>query len=289
MSKPSEQLVWFITGTSSGFGRALVHAAAKRGDRVVATARSLDKIQEFSSYGENVRTLQLDVTDGFERIKAKVDEAVGYFGCIDVLVNNAGTGEKSLIEEGGTEILRKQFDVNFFAVFDVTNAVLPHMRARRSGTIVHMASRSSWASEVPPVKGPYAASKAALRVLAETLNAEVTCFGIRSLIVEPGGFRTNSLSLPWTEDHLIDDYEQLRTAAKERFADVNKAFRGDPDKAMELLVDVVRGEGRATGKPWTLYLPMGDLADSAIKGKIKKMLDALEEWKEIICDLNVDE
>ncbi|CDO70994.1 hypothetical protein BN946_scf184830.g26 [Trametes cinnabarina] len=237
-----KQLVWFIT----------------------ATARSLEKLQSFSTYGDQVQLLQLDVTDGSECVKAKVKEAVHHFGCIDVLVNNAGTGEKSLIEEGGSGILRKQFDVSFFAVVDVTNAVLPHMR-------------------------PHAASKAALRVLAETLNVELTPFGIRSLIVEPGGFRTNSLGLPWTEESLISDYDQLRETAKARFSGVSDSFRGDPAKAMELLVDVVRGEGQAVGKPWTLYLPMGDLADSAIRAKMKKVLEALDEWKDLGCQMNEDQ
>ncbi|KAL7277194.1 NAD-P-binding protein [Trametes coccinea BRFM310] len=283
----SKQLVWFITGTSSGFGRELVHAAAKRGDYVIATARSLDRISDFP-YGDRVRTLRLDVTSGFGNIKAKVDEAVTYFGRIDVLVNNAGITVKSLLEEGGSDVFRKQFDVNFFGLIDTTSAVLPHMRAQRSGTVVHIGSRSSWASEVPG-SGPYVSSKAAVRVLGEALNTELTPFGIRSLIVEPGGFRTNTLALPWYDDNHIDDYNDLRETAKKLIAAVGDRFRGDAAKAMELLVDVVRGEGKAAGKPWTLYLPMGEVTDVAIRGKVKKMLEAVDEWKDTLCDMDIDE
>ncbi|CDO70995.1 hypothetical protein BN946_scf184830.g27 [Trametes cinnabarina] len=282
MNAAQKQLVWFVTGTSSGFGRELVHAAAKRGDRVIATARSVDRISEFP-YGDQVRTLQLDVTSGFANIKAKVDEAATYFGRIDVLVNNAGITVKSLLEEGGSDVFRKQFDVNFFGLIDTTNAVLPHMRARRSGTVVHIGSRTSWATEVPRYQG-WCNHPA----LGETLNEELTPFGIRSLIVEPGGFRTNTLALPWDDGNTIDDYDELRNTAKALVATVGSQFHGDAVKAMELLVDVVRGEGKAVGKLWTLYLPMGEVTDSAIRRKVKKVLDAADEWKDVISNMDLD-
>ncbi|KAI8972819.1 NAD-P-binding protein [Trametes punicea] len=286
MGDTSKQLVWFITGTSSGFGRELVHSAVKRGDLVIATSRSLDKIKDFQDI-DNIRTLQLDVTEGYASIKTKVDEATKYFGRIDVVVNNAGVGYKALLEEGGTTILREQFDVNFFGLVDVTNAVLPHLRAQRSGTVVHMGSRSSWATEIPG-SAPYVSSKAAVRALGEALNTELTPFGIRTLIVEPGGFRTNSLSMPWYEDNKITDYDQLRERAKALIGAAGDRFRGDPAKAMELLVDVVRGEGRAAGRPWPLYLPMGELAEMAIRAKTAKMLNVVDKWESEIRYLDVD-
>ncbi|KAJ8473653.1 hypothetical protein ONZ51_g7728 [Trametes cubensis] len=288
MSKSTKQLVWFITGTSSGFGRELVKSAVARGDLVIATARSLGKIQDFEHI-ETVRTLQLDVTEGLSSIKAKVDQAAGYFGRIDVLVNNAGQGFKTILEEGGSDVLREQFDVNFFGLIDVTNAVLPHMRSRRSGTIVHIGSRSNWSPEIPGI-GAYASSKAAVRVYAETLNAEISPFGIRSLIVEPGAFRTHSMDAQWSEGTRIAEYDEMRDAVKARLAAVEKAFRGDPAKAMELLTDVVRGEGKAAGRPWQLYLPIGGAAIDAISGKARKMIEVVDGWGDVVASgLNMDE
>ena len=135
-------------GTSSGFGRALVQAALARGDCVVATARTLSSIADLPET-EKLQRMQLDVTEGFASLKGKLNTAAGFWGRIDVLVNNAGSGWPTIVEEGGTELLRRQFEVNVFGLLDVTNAVLPHMRARRSGTVVHIGSRTSWQPEIP--------------------------------------------------------------------------------------------------------------------------------------------
>ncbi|KAI0716853.1 NAD-P-binding protein [Earliella scabrosa] len=280
------ELVWFITGTSSGFGRELVHAALKRGDCVIATARSLEKIQDFPKT-DKIRLMQLDVTEGFPTIQEKFDRATKFFGRVDVLVNNAGMGYKAILEEAGSNLLRKQFDVNFFGLVDVTNAALPHMRARRSGTVVLMDSRSSWAPEVQSA-GPYASSKAAVRVYGECLNAELTPFGIRTLILEPGMFRTAFLDGEMYEGNVIHDYDEMRAEAMKRIRWAREHMPGDPAKAMELLVDVVRGEGKAAGRAWPLYLPMGAVTDDAIRAKTKQMLDVLDEWKDVIRDLNLD-
>lgn len=153
------------SGASSGLGMRLVRSVLRRGDRVIATARSIEKLKEahknivFSSLDANaegrgdvqdrLRLLALEVTSGINILKGIVDEAVGFWGHIDVLVNNAGAGYLGLIEEGGSEMARMQFNTNVFGVLDVTNAVLPHMRAAKSGTIVNVGSRSVWRSEIP--------------------------------------------------------------------------------------------------------------------------------------------
>lgn len=166
-SKASNDLSSHCAGTSSGFGRELVLIALERGDRVIATGRSLDKIQDFPK-SDNIRTLELDLDWDTKSIKDKVDEAVAFWGYIDVIVNNAGFGKKGLIEEVGyvkrsttffsgedtdsttkfrSEGFKEQFQTNFFGLINVTNAVLPHMRARRSGTLVMLGSRTSWTPE----------------------------------------------------------------------------------------------------------------------------------------------
>lgn len=112
--------------------------------------------------------------------------------------------------------------------------------------------------------------------------------GMRTLIVEPGGFVTNSLAGPWHESNNIPAYNTTREGTKIGIAGAGARFRGDPKRAMELLVDVVRREGRAAGRPWPLYLPMGELAEAGIRAKATKMLGVLDAWKDVICDLNFE-
>ncbi|KAJ7277216.1 hypothetical protein C8J57DRAFT_1308822 [Mycena rebaudengoi] len=255
--------VWLITGASGGFGLCLVKSVLARGDRVIATSRSSDRIQDKFPISENIRLLVLDVTAGEETIKAVVATAVRFWSRIDVLVNNAAYVEKGLIEESGSARLRLQYETNVFGTLDVTTAVLPYMRAEQSGTIVMMGSRMSWRPENPV--GPYSSSKAALRVFSETLAAEIEQFSIRMLIIEPAAFRTDSLVKSTIyRGNEIEDYDEMRDQAVERYKTVHRNLKGDPAKAMEVLTDVVRGEGKAAGRPWPLYLILGDLGVQGI-------------------------
>ncbi|KAI0090486.1 hypothetical protein BDY19DRAFT_992673 [Irpex rosettiformis] len=282
-----KQLVWYITGTSSGMGKRLVPILLARGDKVIATARTLSSVSDLAE-SDNLRKQQLDVTDGAGVVKRKVDEAATWFGRIDVVVNNAGIGAKCFTEEGGSEQYRRQYNVNVFGALDVTNAVLPYMRAQRSGTVVLVGSRTSWFPELTTA-GLYGSSKAALRVIGETLAVEVAEFNIRVLIVEPGAFRTeNIFSQKMYDGNQIPDYDELRAIAKKRFDNIDKFLLGDPVKAMELLADVVRGEGRAKGKSWPLYLPLGKEAEDAIRSKAKLLEKVLDDWGEIVRDTRLD-
>jgi NAD(P)-dependent dehydrogenase (short-subunit alcohol dehydrogenase family) len=178
--------VWLITGASSGFGRAIAEAALARGDAVVATARRTDGLDDLAP-GERVHVLPLDVTDAAQR-EAVVAEALERFGRIDVLVNNAGRTQVGAVEETTEEELRALFDLHFFAPAALTRAVLPHMRRQGSGAIVQMSSVGGQVTA--PGFGAYCATKFALEGLTETLRDEVAGFGIHTLIVEPGAFRT---------------------------------------------------------------------------------------------------
>ncbi|KII85845.1 hypothetical protein PLICRDRAFT_178156 [Plicaturopsis crispa FD-325 SS-3] len=282
-----ESNVWFITGSSSGFGRNLVERALARGERVLASARDPSKLADLPA-SPNLHVLQLDVLEGPAAIKARVDEAVKVWGRIDVLVNNAGLGLKSLIEEGGSDMARKQFDISFFSVLDVNSAVLPYMRARRSGTVVLVGSRSSWRGELPAT-GIYASSKAAVRVIGETMAAELAQFSIRVTVLEPASFATNTLAA--TElyvDNPILDYDAMREECKGLYAQFVGFAKGSPAKAMDLLVDVVKGEGKAKGKPFPMTLAMGHEADRDIRLKVKKTMEELEIWSDVIKDLDFD-
>ncbi|OCH87968.1 NAD(P)-binding protein [Obba rivulosa] len=217
------QRVWMITGASQGLGRELVLAAIARGDKAIATGRNLQRLQELErisnenqsgtgdvadrpSRGE-CRALQLDITADVSELKQKAATALSFFGRVDVLVNNVGRGMVGVVEEMGFNNMMKQFMLNFFGPINVTNAILPNMRERRSGTIVFIGSRSSWRARFPML-APYAASKAALDAAAESLKAELAPFNIGVLTVLPGGLRTtnwqNTNVMPVSPDARLD-------------------------------------------------------------------------------------
>ncbi|TFK70267.1 NAD(P)-binding protein [Pluteus cervinus] len=289
----TDKKVWFITGTSSGFGHRLVTIALGRGDLVIATARSEEKLEALvNSYDprlrDSLRTMQLDVTEGIESITKKAEIANGFWGRIDVLVNNAGVGYPSIAEEGGSSWLRKQFETNVFGVMDVTTAVLPHLRRKRSGTIVTIGSRCAWKTDIPGLAA-YSASKAAIHAITENLAAEVASFNIRVLLVAPGSFRTEGIyGQSYHLSNQIADYDTLRHAGHTRFKSISGTEKGDPDKAMEAVVDVVRGEGLAAGKPWPGVLILGNDAAADVRAKSQGTLDLLDSWQDITCKVNFD-
>ncbi|KAG6916306.1 hypothetical protein DXG01_007463 [Tephrocybe rancida] len=308
---PSTSRVWLITGTSSGFGLRIAQSALKRGDRVIATARSLEKLQNLFApidplLRDNLRTLQLDVTDGEAVLKAKAFEAFSIWGQIDVLVNNAGIGLPSLLEEGGAAHLRRQFDTNVFGVIDVTAAMLPHLRASKEAAILVVGSRSAWKTEIPgigenflnawkaikltnDILGPYSASKAAVHSLTETLAVEVAPFNIRVLLIAPGSFRTEGIyGQLYNTSNAVPANDALREASMSKFKSIAGTERGDPCKAMEAVVDIVRGEGVAAGRPWPGLLVLGEDAERDVRDKSAKVLKALDEWKDVTCGVNFD-
>ena len=182
----NENRLWLITGVSSGFGRAVAEAALDRVDRVVATARNPGQLSNLAA-DDGVHVIALNVTDAEQRLSA-IDQAVEEFGRIDVLVNNAGRTQVGAVEETIDDELRSLFELHFFAPVALTRAVLPHMRAQGSGAIGRCPV--SAVRSPPPGFGAYCMTKVALEGITQALNDEVAPFGIRTLIVEPGAFRT---------------------------------------------------------------------------------------------------
>lgn len=181
--------VWFITGCSTGFGRALAEAVLAQGERVIATARKQEHVQEFEDrFPGRARALALDVTDAAQ-VRAVADTAIAHFGGVDVLVNNAGYGTLGAIEEIRADEAQAQFATNVFGALAVTQAFLPHMRERRRGHILNVSSVSGFVSRAGT--GIYSASKFALEAISEALAQEVAPLGIQVTIVEPGAFRTD--------------------------------------------------------------------------------------------------
>jgi len=229
--------VWFITGTSKGFGRVWTEAALARGDRVAATARDVSTLAGLSErYGDNVAALALDVTD-----KAAVGDAIGEaharFGRLDVVVNNAGYGLFGTIEEVSESEARAQLETNLFGALWVTQAALPIMRAQRSGHIIQVSSIGG--VNAFPTVGLYHASKWGLEGFSQSLASEVAGFGIKVTIVEPGGYATEWGGASAKRATEMPEYDGARAAIA---AFRGKSVPGDPDATGAAILKVVDAE-----------------------------------------------
>ena len=233
--------VWLITGCSTGFGLELAKATLARGWPTVATARRPEALDELvARHGDKALAVRLDVTDPAS-IEGAVAQAEAKFGQVDVLVNNAGYGYISAVEEGEDDQVRAQFDTNFFGLVAVTKRVLPGMRARRSGHIVNISSIGGLVGF--GATGYYHATKFAVEGLSESLNIEVAPLGIKVTIVEPGPFRTDWAGRSLTESQtVIDDY--AATAGKRRQETRARSGKqpGDPARAAEAIIAAVEAE-----------------------------------------------
>lgn len=200
--------VWFITGASRGFGREWAEAALERGDKVAATARERETLDELvQKFGENVLPLRLDVTDRAAAF-GTVQQAAAHFGSLDVVVNNAGYGQFGMVEELSEDDIRAEMETNFFGALWVTQAALPIMRKQHSGRILQVTSEGG--VRAFPSFGAYHASKWALEGLSQSLSQEVKQFGIHITCVEPGPYATGwgSVGLRRTEEN--PDYKVVR-------------------------------------------------------------------------------
>ncbi len=229
--------VWFITGTSRGFGREFARAALGRGDRVAATARDTTSLADLvQDFGDAVLPLSLDVTDR-AAVGAAVSAAVEQFGRLDVVVNNAGYGLFGAVEEITEQQLRDQLEVNLFGVLHVTQAVLPVLRRQGFGHVVQISTIGGVAAF--PTLGGYHASKWALEGLTESLAQEVAHLGIKVTLVEPGAFATDWATSSAVHADPMPAYDPVRQAMAERGAEAGDAAVGDPRGAGRALLTVV--------------------------------------------------
>ncbi|WP_372492006.1 oxidoreductase [Kineosporia corallincola] len=256
-------LTWFITGSSRGFGRHTALEALRRGDRVVATARSLAALKDLEELGgERVLTAELDVTRP-EQIDRAVALAGERFGGVDVLLNNAGIGYFAAVEESEQAQVRRMMEINVHGLAAVTAAVLPGMRACRSGTVLNVSSVGGVRSF--PAVGWYNASKFAVEGLSEALAQEVAPLGIRVVLIEPSGFATD-----WAGDSagevaahaVIADYDGTAGAQRRAFREGAGREAGDPARAAVAIVDVAHDAAPP------LRLPLGNFAYDGLLEKL---------------------
>ncbi len=266
--------VWFITGCSTGFGRELARLVLDRGWRAVVTARNPDQVADLVHGNEDrAIALKLDVTD-VSQVADAAKAAQDRFGRVDVLVNNAGYGYLAAVEEGEDGEVRAMFEANFFGLVAMTNAVLPAMRARRSGCIVNISSIGGIASF--PATGYYHATKYAVEGLSESLSQEVGPLGIKVVIVEPGPFRTNwagpSIKQSATR---IPDYDATAGARRAQTEARSGKQPGDPVRAAEAIITAVQSP-----EP-PLHLVLGKPALEIARRKLVALQTDFDAWEAV--------
>jgi len=272
---------WFITGASSGFGTAFAEHALKAGDHVVATARNVAKLEALVARApERVLAVKLDVNNAAD-IRMAIDAAVKRFGRIDTLINNAGYGVVGALEETSDAELRAVMDTNFFGAAAVTRAVLPVMRAQKSGAIVNISSMGGQMS----LEGvsAYSASKFALEGMSEALALEVKSFGIKVLVVEPGAFRTSfngsdALRMMPVSPAYKDVLGNLRGVMNQ----IDGVQPGDPAKAASAVAKALEAEVTP------LRLQLGADSIGAIRAHAEQLLKDLNAWERVGADTAVD-
>ena len=273
--------VWFITGTSTGFGRELAAEVLAQGHKVIATARKPETVRDLEEkYPNQAKAVRLDVTKP-EEVRAAIKSATDAFGRIDVVVNNAGYALVGAIEEATDEQIRRQFETNTFGAMDVMRAALPILREQKSGHILNVSSVVGLVAI--PSLGYYSASKFALEAFSESLAAEVAPLGIKVTIIEPGAFRTNGLS----ENNLtiaanrIADY-QSTTDTIGWFESINGKQPGDAKKAAKAMIQIVETENPP------LRLVLGSDAPQMIQGKLDALKKDFEAWHDLTVSTDFD-
>ena len=265
------QKTWFITGSSRGFGRELVVAALEAGDRVAATARRPEQLDDLAAqYGDRILPLALDVTDP-QRVRAALDQAHAAFGRLDVIVNNAGYANVAPIETADDADVRAQFETNFWGVYTVSKAAIPLLRAQGGGLIVQFSSVGGRVGGSPGIAS-YQAAKFAIDGFSRVLRAETAPFGIRVLVVEPSGFRTDWAGSSMTVHDIPEGYDQTMGAVNTRLRQNPEGPAGDPRRAAEILV------GLAGRDELPEHLPLGVNAVEMSLAQDRRLLADDERW-----------
>lgn len=266
--------VWFITGISSGLGKAIAQTVIENGDFVIGTFRSQIQVDTFNNEHKNKAfALMLNITKSDEIEKA-FKTIKDKYGKIDVLVNNAGFGFAGAIEETSTDETRAIFEANFFGTLQVTQVALPIFRQQKSGHIIQISSHGGF--KAFQGFGIYNASKFAVEGFSEALAQEVAPLGIKVTIVEPGPFRTNFAGNNFREaEIIIDDYNETAGIFRQRIKAVDGKQEGDPIKASKAIFDITNLENPP------LRLPLGKIAIASLTAKLDSVTKDLNDFKTV--------
>jgi NAD(P)-dependent dehydrogenase (short-subunit alcohol dehydrogenase family) len=264
---------WFITGSSRGFGRALVEAALQAGHQVVATARNTGQLEDLAlAHPESLLAVALDVTDATGAASA-LQAAIDRFGRLDVIVNNAGYSNVAPIETGDDADFRTQFETNFWGVYNVSKAAIPHLRAQGGGTIVQFSSIGGRVGGSPGIAS-YQAAKFAVDGFSRVLAVETAPFGIRVIVVEPSGFATDWAGSSMTVHEIPSDYDST-VGRMQRLVRTSVAAAGDPKRAAEIIVRTVAREHPPT------HLLVGVNAVEMAGDYSRRQLEEVTAWADV--------
>jgi NAD(P)-dependent dehydrogenase (short-subunit alcohol dehydrogenase family) len=268
------QQTWFITGSSRGLGRALVRAALDAGDLVAATARQPAQLDDLvAEHGKRIQALALDVTDP-QAASSAIDAARRHFGRLDVIVNNAGYANVSPIETTDDEDFRAQFETNFWGAYHVSKAAIPLLREQGGGIVVQISSMGGRVGGSPGIAS-YQAAKFALDGFSRVLQAETAPFGVKVMVVEPSGFRTDWAGSSMTVHDIPEAYAPTVGAMHARVRSNTDGPAGDPARAAEILVQV------AKRRDLPYHLPLGV---NAVEGSVRldeQLLAQDRKWGEV--------
>ncbi|KAH7371473.1 hypothetical protein BKA64DRAFT_308590 [Cadophora sp. MPI-SDFR-AT-0126] len=274
--------VWLITGCSSGLGREIAKAALKQGEKVIAASRNASRLSELRSLG--AAAISLNVNGTQTEIDADIGEAAKIHGTIDILVNNAAYVLVGGIEETSDAEARAQFETNVFGPLSVIRSILPLMRTQKSGVIANIGSLGGYASFAG--SGYYCASKFALAGLTEALRAEVSPLGIQATVIEPGYFRTDLLKGDvdgrTAAANSIADYKPTIDNVKNMLDSYDGKQLGDPVKGAQVIVEALKGTGRAAGKTLPARLWLGSDTAPFVLATQERQNKEMEEWKDLI-------
>jgi NAD(P)-dependent dehydrogenase (short-subunit alcohol dehydrogenase family) len=272
------QQTWFITGSSRGFGRALVRAALEAGDTVAATARRPEALADLvAEYGDRIRTIALDVTDP-DAVRRALAEARETFGRIDVIVNNAGYANVAPIETADDADVREQFETNFWGVYHVSKAAIPLLREQGGGLVIQVSSVGGRVGGSPGIAS-YQAAKFAIDGFSRVLRAETAPFGVKVLVVEPSGFRTDWAGSSMSVAEIPADYRETVGAAVRDPA----TFPGDPERAAAILVRVAKRDDVPE------HLPLGARAATMSVEQDQQLLASDRRWAVVSASADVDQ
>jgi NAD(P)-dependent dehydrogenase (short-subunit alcohol dehydrogenase family) len=281
--KMKTQKTWFITGASRGFGLDITEAALAAGDRVVATVRNkAGELTAKFNNNANLSVVTMDVTNQ-SQVNAAANEAISQFGQIDVLVNNAGYGLLSGIEEASDEEVKRNYEVNVFGTLNVIRAILPYMRKERSGHIINISSVGGLGAYVG--WGLYGSTKFAIEGITEALAMELAPLGIYATVVAPGFFRTNFLdeSSLNSSVNIIEDYAETVGAMREFAATVNHKQPGDPKKLAQAFITLANAEHPP------VHLPLGNDTLAHFRAKTAAFEKDIEQWHDVITGTDHDD
>ena len=266
--------VWFITGSSRGFGRALARAALQAGDLVAATARRPEQLGDLvAEFGDGIQPIALDVTDA-AAVASAIAEARERFGRLDVIVNNAGYANVSPIETTTDEDFRAQFETNFWGVYNVTKAAIPVLREQQGGLVMQFSSTGGRVGGSPGIAS-YQAAKFAIDGFSRVLQAETAPFGVKVMVVEPSGFQTDWAGSSMTVREVPEAYAATVGAMNTRMRQNPEGPPGDPVRAAEILVRV------AKRRDIPFHLPLGVIAAERSIQLDEQLLREDSKWREV--------